>query len=260
MERKYPAMLAALSLAVLLAACGGGGEPPPDVQPGMPQTGAGEPGGEDTEFIEPGEAPALPTEGPTFTPRPTSRPLAPGMPTIPPALSRSRGTPEAEEGGAGEGISVEVTGGESAAEAWQEIYAAEAGTPFTLTLSAAALEAALAEQIEASDASAVITDISVTMEETVLVAFQLTLPGTTAAVDASIDFDVYASEGGLLVVDVLRAEAAGQQVPEEFVGVLSTALEQAAAGGADFTGVEGGASFTDVTIADGELVVSGVVE
>lgn len=266
MTTKKLFLAAGLMLALLLAACGGGGEPVPTVQPGVPGVGGdaggdeilgGEIGGEtgaagaDTEFIEPGEADLEDiAEAPAGQPtaRPTSVGLAPaGLPTIPSNLVRG--------GRSGEGV-IEVASGDELQSAWEQVYELEDGSTFTVAITEDAMAEYLAGELGEDTG---VSDIAVTIDEQTTVAFTWTAPGVDVAVDAEVVFDVYATEGGGVAVDVISASAGDVELPEELLGGLSGAVEQAAAGTFD-ADAAGGLSFTEVVAEDGQLRISGVKE
>lgn len=260
MTTKKLLLAAGLMLALLLAACGGG-EPVPEVQPAMPGVGGaaddnilGGAAGADTEFIEPGEAnlediPPAPEGQPTARPTSVGLPGG-GLPTIPAGLTSRRGGRSTEEG------VIEVEGGDGMESAWEQVYELDDGSTFTVAIDEDAMAEYLAGEIGEDSG---VSDIAVTMDEQMTVAFTWTAPVVDAAVDAEVVFDVYATEGGTVAVDVVSASAGDVELPDELLGGFSGAVEQAVAGTFD-AGAAGGLSFTEVVAEDGQLRISGVKE
>lgn len=281
MSTKRLVLLGSVMVMLLLAACGG--EPPPDVEPGLPDTepSAGEP---DTGAADEGPPPTVPQAQSDFDAeamateaqmRATTPPVAGGMPTIPAGMSRRGGdeeeeaedseeeaedaeaTEEAAETGNGDEVVLEITDAASFTSVWEEAYGLEPGTVFTVVMTEAALEAYLDEQVGGGDADDAFMDFDVTLDETALVAFSLTIPGIDVTTDASATFDIFVTEGGQLMVETLSATAGDQEIPADLLGLLNTSFSQAITGDYDYTG---NVSFTDVTVADGEVRASGVTE
>ena len=262
MTRRRVVWLGVLLVLVLaaLAACSGGAASTPQGG-GLSEAAAQE------AAAQQGSPAALPTY-----PQVTQPAGMYGLPTRPPAATEEataeateEATPEASEEPAprSEMMSFKASGDgpEAIQDAYAEARTLEPEQPFEVTFTDAQLTAAVNARLAATGRDQLLHDLVITFvpdEIDVDAVLGLGQSGLSFAVALTMSAGV--DENGNVQVEVLNAEAGGQQMPSEQLDILNEAVT-AALVGASATDVPQGAdlTFTDIVIEEGTATVSGYV-
>jgi hypothetical protein len=250
MRHKFIVLAGIAALALVLAACGGAAT----------QGGAQQPAGGAGQATRPDLVVATPT--PTAPGAPTSTPIGGGQAYVvmPPARATTAPTEEATEE-APEVVALDATAGtgEALDQAWGEAFALPPETPFTITISQEELTAALANRLAGVEAvksvEATLADGQITLD--------LALKIEGRDVIAKAVFSVAVDEEGQAVVEVVSAEVTGAQggvsinIPDEVLSTVNDTLAQALIGAGAQNQVD--VTFTEITIANGTMILSGYV-